>query len=128
MKITLDSNPSDAPCCVKIIAKDGRDVLIQQDWEWPGVASTFGWSMKDCTPEEPEFYTEDWKTDPAIDAEYVSAYGRYERQAMCEHEGTDGTIDCPSCGMKAAEFIAQARQFLDDNDGAEAEDPGYFES
>jgi hypothetical protein len=26
MKITLDSNPSDAPCCVKLIAEDGRDL------------------------------------------------------------------------------------------------------
>lgn len=101
MKITLDSNPSDAPCCLKIVAEDGRDILIQTDWDYPGIASTFGWSISNVKAE----------TDPD-----------------CEHSGTDGTVNCPHCGLGAGIFIYEARQWLDDNDGAETEDPGYFDS
>lgn len=102
MTITLDANPSNAPCCLKIVAEDGRDMLVQTDWDWPGIARTFGWNMADVqVPPNP---------DP------------------CEHSHTDGTIDCPECGCKAGIFIAAARQWLDDNDGATAEDPGYFDN
>jgi hypothetical protein len=45
----------------------------------------------------------------------------------CEHTGTDGTIACPDCGIGAGEFIAAAGEWLADNDGAETDDPGYFE-
>lgn len=30
-----------------IIADDGRDLLIQSDWDYPGVARTFGWNGED---------------------------------------------------------------------------------
>jgi hypothetical protein len=26
-----------------LVAEDGRDILIQSDWDYPGIASTFGW-------------------------------------------------------------------------------------
>ena len=29
-------------------AEDGRSVLVQTDWDFPGVASTFGWSPWPC--------------------------------------------------------------------------------
>jgi hypothetical protein len=44
----------------------------------------------------------------------------------CIHDGTDGTIDCPNCIMKASQFIAAAYSWLIDHDGATADDPGYF--
>lgn len=100
MNITLEANPPDAPCCVKIIAEDGRDLLVQTDWDWPGIARTFGWSpsrVKDA-----ELFPE------------------------CEHQGSDGTVDCPTCGLKASRFIEAAREWIDDHDGDETEDPGYF--
>ena len=34
------------------------------------------------------------------------------RGGNCEHDGTDGTIDC-SCGKTASEFIREAQEFLD---------------
>lgn len=98
MKITLDSNPGDAPGCLKIVAEDGRDMLVQTDWEWPGVASTFGWSIA-----------------------YAGGYA-------CDHQGTDGTVTCPKCDSPAHFFIQHARDWLDEHDGAEAEDPGYFDN
>lgn len=102
MKITLDSNPSDAPCCVKIIADNGEDRLIQTDWDFPAIASTFGWSISELS---------------APDKKHGN---------RCEHVQTDGTVKCPDCDTTPSEFIQAAREWLDDNDGAEAEDPGYF--
>lgn len=29
-----------------IIHDDGRDILVQTDWDFPGLASTFGWTPK----------------------------------------------------------------------------------
>lgn len=106
--ITLDSNPSDAPCCLKIVNDDGRDVLVQTDRDWPGIASTFGWSIVNVQA-------------PGLgyDAEYY--------RPACHHHSTDGTVDCRECGITAGQFIEAAREWLDDHDGAEAEDPGYFE-
>lgn len=45
---------------------------------------------------------------------------------ICDHEGTDGTIDCPACGRTALALIGDATDWLDEHDGAEAQDPGYF--
>ena len=45
----------------------------------------------------------------------------------CEHDGTDGTIDCKTCGVKAMQFIESAIDYINSNDGKVAEDPGYFD-
>lgn len=99
-RITLDSNPDDAPGCYKVLAANGEDLLIQTDWDYPGTARTFGWDMTEVQRPNRE-------DDP------------------CEHSNSDGTVDCP-CGVTAGQFIDAARQWLDDHDGAQAEDPGYF--
>lgn len=183
MNITLDSNPSDAPCCLKLIADDGRDILIQTDWDYPGVASTFGWSISEVQPDNPiasfnrfelpmpkecasdchhqgacdedvaywakkldrpdsitpELLKSELKEYGAWNEEELTdddqnwhrliwiAAGNLQEEKPCDHSKTDGTIDCPDCGLSAHTFIQSARQWLDDNDGAEAEDPGYFE-
>jgi hypothetical protein len=107
MRITLEANPSDAPCCVKIIAEDGRGILIQTDRDFPGIASNFGWNLvKVQAPGH--------------------GYGSDYYRPTCEHRASDGTVNCPECGVTASDFICSARQWIDDNDGAEAEDPGYF--
>ena len=31
-----------------LVAADGRDILIQSDWDFPGTASTFGWVPCPC--------------------------------------------------------------------------------
>jgi hypothetical protein len=31
-----------------LIAEDGRDILIQTDWDYPGIASSFGWQACKC--------------------------------------------------------------------------------
>ncbi len=100
MKITLDANPSDAPCCIMIVADNGEDGLIQTDWDFPGVASTFGWSIQDV---------------------------QKDTENLCQHTNTDGTVKCKDCGLEPGDFISAARQWIDENDGAEVDDPGYFD-
>jgi hypothetical protein len=63
--IAIDRDPQYAPCCFLIcrahVQKDGPDgplydwdtrddkntVLVQTDWDWPGIARAFGWDGKD---------------------------------------------------------------------------------
>jgi hypothetical protein len=102
VKIQLDTDTSDCPGAVCKIWRDRPDqasdeCLIQSDWDAPGIASTFGWSLSS-----------------------VGSTG-------CEHRGTDGTVDCPECGEKSSAFIAAAIDYINDHDGDEVEDPGYFE-
>lgn len=141
-KITWDTD-CNAPCCAgRIVAEDGRDILVQTDWDWPSVASTFGWSVADVqnAKREGEF---DWKAECGVFKcpECSSAWYPMEleqglcpdcdcaaeRFTPCEHEATDGTVPCKACGLKPGDFIAAAGDYLDDNDGATADDPGYFQ-
>ena len=98
-----------APCCPgEIIGPRYRDdqtgrwtndrILIQTDWDFPATAETFGWSTRNV------------QVCP---------------ECTCDHNGTDGTVDC-KCGITVGQFIDAAREWHDNNDGATAEDPGYF--
>jgi hypothetical protein len=108
-KIKLYANSDYAPTGL-ILARartdgtfDDRDeantVLVQIDYDFPSVARNLGWSMDSIQV-------------PGL-------------KPFCHHESTDGTIDC-SCGVKAIDFINAARQWINENDGAIADDPGYF--
>lgn len=111
-----------APCCAgRIVADDGRDVLVQTDWDHPGVASTFGWSVRDVQRCRQCGGAPDDTFDCVI---YCADCDRHT--VICEHTGTDGTVDCPDCGIGASEFIRAAGEYLDSADGASADDPGYF--
>ncbi len=109
--IQLVKDCSFAPCsflAVKVIngkladyrRDESASVLFQCDYDWPGLASTFGWSLANVAP------------------------------IGCCHDSTDGTVKCEHCGTLADAFIAEARQFLDDcaENDTRAEDPGYFTS
>jgi hypothetical protein len=84
-------------------------ILIQTDWDYPGVAKYLGWSPS--------------KVAGGDDQPLMHSHMFEE---SCPHDGTDGTIDCPDCGVKAGDFIASAREWLDDHIGEGFEDPGYF--
>ena len=44
MKIRYEVNPREAPCAILVRNDtDERTVLIQLDWDYPSLASTFGW-------------------------------------------------------------------------------------
>ena len=106
-KITWNTDVN-APCCPgEILGDNGESSLVQTDYDYPGVASTFGWNIVDVQPDD--------------DDDRVLC-----RDSQCDHSGTDGTVDCNDCGMTASEFISAAGEFLADNDGATVDDPGYF--
>lgn len=110
MNLTLEANPSDAPCCVKITREDGKSKLFQIDYEFCGVASNYGWTTVHAMNESTLGF------DKACDE-------------VCPGSiFTDGTIACPTCFKSATSFIEEARQYLDDNDGAVIpDDCGYFD-
>ncbi len=112
--IKLIARPSNAPCCVLIQNDDGRDLLIQTDYDFPGVASTFGWS------------TAHLRRKPTIDIGQMLP-DEIAKLNVCDGASfTDGTIDCPTCGKSALSFINEAREWMNANDGATERDPGYF--
>lgn len=45
MKITLEDSSFSA---FLVKAADGRSILIQSDYDFPGIASTFGWQSCSC--------------------------------------------------------------------------------
>ena len=115
-KITWNTEVN-APCVGKILgpktrsnsARTGRFIwreqsLLNSNWDYPSVAQTFGWSLIE------------------VQVQNTGYYGL----APCDHLGTDGTVDCPRCGIKAGTFISAAYDWLANNDGAEADDPGHF--
>lgn len=141
MKITWGTD-CNAPCCSgQIVADDGRKVLIQTDWDYPGTASTFGWSLRNVQTIQREDF--DYQAECGVFAchdchkvfypmELESGQcpicdGKVEQYHPCEHDSTDGTVKCRQCGIDAGTFISHAGDWLSDNDGAMADDPGYFE-
>lgn len=103
-KIILDTDARGCVCKILQAGRESQSVLVQTDYESPSVASSFGWSIR------------------SVQNETDRRYG-----VICDHQHTDGTIDCPACGIKASAFIAAAQEWIDENDGIEAEDPGYFQ-
>jgi hypothetical protein len=102
MVITLTR--SDPPLRMPIVLnEDGREILVQTDYDYPGIAESFGWSVSSVEEGKPHSFS-----------------------LPCEHRETDGTIECPACGEPASSFITAARDWLDEHEGATADDPGYF--
>ena len=55
-KITWNTDVNAPGCAGEILGEsDGEAILIQTDWDWPGVAQTFGWSLANVQAPEPEF-------------------------------------------------------------------------
>lgn len=90
MKVLLTN---ENPCCFELTPINRR--LAQKQYK--------------ATGEESVLFQTDWDLPGlARDLGWRIKVGR-ER---CEHQGTDGTIDCPDCGRKAGEFIAAASDWL----------------
>lgn len=108
MKITVEGNRFGH---YVIVAETGRTRYIQQDLSFPGVARDFGWDIASV-----QFPADDADDDAAETA---------RTPFRCTHIGTDGSVDCPACGMTAGQFIASAAEYLD-NCNEIVDDPGYF--
>ena len=62
MKVTLDACADDVPCGFKVIAEDGREAIFQSDWDFPSLASTFGYCPCECG-----------RTDGTVDCKHKTA-------------------------------------------------------
>lgn len=81
-----------------VTGEPDQEQFVQTDFDFPGLATTFGWSTRK-----------------------VRGKGR------CKHNATDGTVDC-TCGVTAGQFISAAYDWLRDHDGKKVADPGYFDA
>ena len=117
-----------APCCPgEIVADDGRTVLVQTDWDFPATASSFGWSLREVQRCRKCKECKECKTVLGAGTPLFACSACDDLvQRCCEHRGTDGTVDCKECGCTASAFIEAAGEWLRENDGATADDPGYF--
>lgn len=78
---------------------DGDGTLVQTDWDYPGVAQSLGWSLT-RVQKDPRGKLFVMRRNPRA-------------KGWCEHNNTDGTIKCNSCGVTAGEFICAAGEYLD---------------
>tara|TARA_Y100001938_G_C7747184_1_gene262157 strand:- start:111 stop:371 length:261 start_codon:yes stop_codon:yes gene_type:complete len=60
MEITLENGPFNFTFVVT--SEDDRSFLVQSDWDYPGLANTFGWIPCECG-----------ETDGTIDCEHKTA-------------------------------------------------------
>jgi hypothetical protein len=88
---------------VSAVEDPSQSVLVQTDWDYLGIAQSFGWSL--CS---------------------VQVQNRGYGLRPCDHYGTDGSIECIDCGLQPVTFIEAAASWLDENEGTTAVDPGYF--
>lgn len=120
-QITWNTNVN-APCCPgEILSEDGQSLLIQTDWDYPSVASTFGWDLVRV-----QRCNECGGRAVGPNVLHCQECDHADDGACCRHGHTDGTVDCCECGVTASEFIKAAHEWLEDNDGATVDDPGYF--
>lgn len=115
---TISVSPADG-CPGYLVSLDGtdRDVLVQTDWDYVGLARTFGASLRSLVRKpagEPVVLSED-------------EYGQVLQVYWCKHQRTDGTSKCEDCGATPSEFIAAAQEYLDAGPDP-VEDPGYFDN
>ena len=84
-----------APCAFLVVRDGGNPYnetdsrLIQTDWDHPAVAQAMGYNLK----------------------------GGHYLDSGCNHESTDGTVACRTCGKQAGEFIAEAYDYIRDHEG-----------
>lgn len=130
-------------------------IFVQSDWDYAPFAQAFGWSInavqicRRCGKQldlssfmgvkiedvgthgmdEAREQQEQWKNgELAVKCESCG-FRKTNRRAgnvRCEHNG-DGTVSCKTCGAKTGDFLAAAYDFIMANDGAVADDPGYFD-
>ena len=123
MAITWNTDVNAPSCPGEIVDESGRSILIQTDFDYPATATTFGWSVRNVQrcPDCGELSTAGPVVGLCDDCDHAWESG------LCDHSHTDGTVDCPDCGVTASEFISAAGDWLREHDGETVDDPGYFD-
>lgn len=124
-KITWNADVNAPGCLGEILSDTNESILIQTDLDAPGVANSFGWStdfVQICTHCGNLLMFDSKDLNQLVgkcdDCNLVTE--------ICSHDNSDGSIDCTDCGVTASDFISAATLWLEENNGIEADDPGYF--
>jgi len=131
--INTSVNAPGCPCEIIAVHRNGKPVkdiagiLVQTDWDYPGFAGTFGWSLAEV---------QRCSCGNVCGIKYDKKMKRFPAQYACPecgiigttclHDMTDGTVKC-ECNTQPGDFMAAAYDYLRDNDGKIVDDPGYFE-
>jgi hypothetical protein len=75
---------------------------VRTDWEYPVAAEQVGWTIRRVQKR-------------GRDTRFLSVARKGKHN--CRHSHTDGTIDCPDCGVKAIAFIEAAGMYLRERAG-----------
>lgn len=75
-----------------------RGTLIQTDWDYPRIACDLGWNMR--------------RVQRNSAGKDVILKAAPARDRMCDHSRTDGTVNCPDCGVTASSFIRAAGDYI----------------
>lgn len=149
MKVKLICGPEGSPnfCFgLEAVDSDGRsdppDVFVQSDWDYPGLASSLGWSVSEVQKDKarrgfdykaecgvwecddcgyPLYPIELDNEDPARPDKCPECGGHCSPLKLCRHEATDGTVDCKECGTKTSTFLPSAYDWLAAHDGDEVD-------
>jgi len=107
--------------CFEAQDEQGNELMfVQTDWDYPALASRFGWSLRDVQ------HCRHCKRPLNVNADDHGAVrcedcGKRKGNVYCDHGGTDGTVDCKECGLKVGDFLGAAFDFLAENDGTTAD-------
>lgn len=94
------------------------EMFVQTDWDYPVLARQFGWVLTDIQKCQYCGEVFDIRT-PGAD-EGCAENHVHDCADACDH-GSDGTVDCESCGMTTSEFLSAAYDWLVRFDGARVE-------
>lgn len=121
-RITINTDINAPYCPCEILSDDGRSILVQTDWDYPGFANSFGWSVRDV-----QRCPECGSCNVSGDESGMACKECGQEFEPCYHDQTDGTVNCKYCDCTASDFIQSAGEFLESGDGLETDDPGYFD-
>ena len=71
--------------------------IARIDWEYPALATRLGWSIRRVQRREKNI-------------RFFKAARKGKNN--CDHRGTDGTVNCPDCGVQAMAFVEAAAGYL----------------
>ena len=126
MQITWNTDVNTPGCPGEIVPEVGEPILIQTDFDYPGTATTFGWSLRQVQRCPECGRVADGPVPNHGTMAHCPDCDHGWEDGLCDHGHTDGTADCPDCGVTALDFISAAGGWLRDHDGETADDPGYF--
>lgn len=84
---------------------------LVQSWDFPRAAENCGWTITRVQVKRTVRGRELEKQVVHLARRPAKFQGPHT--TACAHRGTDGTVDCPMCGVTVSDFIRYAAEYLD---------------